>query len=326
MTRYSQFKQTVRRYAPSVLLPAVAARTSQIAGQALLTGSLTTSGLKTTVAYSAVARLSLLFGNEYRYNLPDADGLEKLVDLFWEASDPVDAGDYDVWALVEAFMYEQFRYQYPVSDELTRSYLMLCETEVEEALSQPDPLAWTELLGASIQEAFSASFMFYVSALHGGGLVDPTFLEADGYKKFESSVPRTSAQNVLRTLTATVDEAKKDWSEASSRAEIPLALERFAYSPLSKTPIIDLGNLGQIAPQPDFIIRAMHPENLYYRGMRKWADKNFGKAYGTRVEAYTGLQLKHTGKLHVEPEFTYHTSSGDARSSDWFVITLLQQY
>jgi hypothetical protein len=321
IVRYAQFKQAVRAYAPSTLLPAVAAKSSAITASTLAQGSVDSKSVERNVAYSAIARVSLLFGNEHRDKRIDDASLERLVSAFREASDPLLSPDLDVWALVAAFMYEQFPYQYPAHDELTRSYLMLCETSVDESVSYPDAEAWKDLLGATIEEAFSAAFLFYVSAMHNGGFVDTSFLEDERYQNFEQSVPVESAKNVLRLLTATIDEVKDDASVAAGKAKVASEFERFDYNPLTKTPIINLGTQGLLAPQAEFIFRSMQPENLYYRGMRKWADRQFGKAYGFRVEAYTGMQLEHTGKHHVEPEFKYLKSGSEAASSDWFLIT-----
>lgn len=321
MYKYSQFKQAVRKYAPSALLPSIATKSSAIAAETLSSGSPNTASLEANVAYSAIARISLLYGNEHRDKAVDDKALEELVRAFWAASDPVASPDFDAWALMAAFMYEQFGYQFPARDELTRSYLMLCETSVEESVSHPDADAWKDLLGASIEQIFTAAFMFYISAIHHDGYIDVSFLEDERYQKFEPHLPAEVARNVLRLLTASIEDLKDDAREASSRAPLLTSYERFDYNPLTRTPLVRLHESALIAPQPEFIIRAVHPENLYYRGMRKWADQQFGKAYGFRVEAYTGMQLQHTGKHHVIPEFKYLKDGSEAASSDWFLVT-----
>ncbi|MFC8040672.1 hypothetical protein ACFUOZ_15075 [Paenarthrobacter sp. NPDC057355] len=321
MVTFSEFRHAVRRYAPSELLPALAARSSKIASKRLYTNSLTTEEQQRILAYAAIARISMLYGNEFRNSSVDESVIIKLVNYFWEAEDAAHDPEIDIWALVSAFMYEQFTLQGTSRDELIRSYLMLCETSVDEALAMPNADDWKELLGASINEAFSAAFMFYVVAINGNGVIDGSFIDSQAYTRLEKGVSRESAYKTLTLLTASIEEVKLDAAAAAARSQVPASLERFSYNPLSRTPIIELTPGTRIAPQPEFILHTMSPENLYYRGMRQWADRQFGKAYGARVEAYTGMQLMHSGKFTVEREFKYQKSGSEARSSDWFLIT-----
>ncbi|PRB41576.1 hypothetical protein CQ020_11320 [Arthrobacter sp. MYb23] len=321
MITFSQFKHAVRRYAPSDLLPALAARSSQIAVKRLYTNDLTTEEQQRILAYGTIARISMLHGNEFRSSTVDESAIIKLVNLFWEAEDAAHDPEINIWALVSAFMYEQFALQGTSRDELIRSYLMLCETSVEAQLVKPNTEDWKELLGASIHDAFSAAFMFYVVAINHNGEIDDKFIESDAYKRLEDGVPRESAYKTLELLTASIAEIKIDAAAAAERSQVPTSLERFSYNPLSRTPVIELEPGRRLAPQPEFILHTMSPENLYYRGMRQWADQEFGKAYGARVEAYTGMQLLHSGKFTVEGEFKYQKSGSEARSSDWFLMT-----
>lgn len=103
--------------------------------------------------------------------------------------------------------------------------------------------------------------------------------------------------------------------------QLPPGLQRYAFNPLIERPFVDLGDGLRYAPQPQFVLRSFETENLYYRGIQRWGTE-FGAAFGARVEAYTGMQLRHTGQHTVIPEFTWNKNrAGLMRSSDWFLVT-----
>lgn len=151
------------------------------------------------------------------------------------------------------------------------------------------------------------------------GFFDPRWFDETWFAPISEVVPVRVARAVLELLTATIGEARAD-GQAAPR--LPPHLQRFGYNPLIRTPLIDLGDGRRYAPQPQFILRAMSTENLYYRGIREWADANFAGTLGLQVQDYTGRQLRHTGRLEVLEEFRWHKNkTGGIDSSDWFLIT-----
>lgn len=319
---YSTFRQAVRRYPPSRLLPFAsghaARRLDPFKGE-------TPGEWKRGFApwfYSALARESILYGTERRYRPVTDDDMIELRNLFMDTPVGIEnsAEEHVLARFVQGISYEQFPYQTNVRRELARSYLLFgADLDDGGRPLFPRPEDWVPLLGGTISEALSASFVFAVGAHKNGGIVDPRWLDTIWTEDLEAVLPRSAAAAVLDRLSATVELAKKD---ALTVISDPFAYPRYAYNPLVSTPILDLGPGPRFAPQPYFLQTAMTAENLYYKGIKVWDRHQFGKAVGLRVQDYVGRQLRHTGQLHVEPEFRWTKNRvGGIDSSDWFVVT-----
>lgn len=312
--KYSDFRQAVRRHAPSELLPVVASRAANEKGEDVRAWA---KGFAPWI-FAAMARDSILYSDEYRSKPVNDESIRHLRNVFSLSHDEKPQA-FDMATLLVGYLYEQAWYQSPVKEELTRTYLLLTETVVDSQYEQPNNLAWQELLGTTLPDALGASFVLHTGVMRNSGTFDPTWLDADWFEKIYEVVPKSAMKAVLKMLSATVAEAKVD---GDSAPELPPALQRYAYNPLVKTPLIDLGTGIMYAPQPRYLLLSMTSENLYYRGIKKWEDDNFGASFGARVEAYTGLQLRHTGQHDVLPEFEWKKPrSGVMRSSDWFLVT-----
>ena len=321
-TKYSEFRQAVRRHAPSELIPYISAHAAKNLNP--FNGGNSDQWRQGFAPwfYSSVARDSIIYGNEDRHK-PVCDGdIIKLRNLFMDAPVGIEelAKDEPMLAvLVQGISYEQFPYQTGVKEELARSYLLFAEDLDDGGKpSFPRPNDWVPVIGGTIAEALSASFVFAIGAHKNAGVVDPAWLDSIWSKELEDTLPRSAAAKVLDHLTATIEQAKQD---ARTVIKAPFDYPKYAYNPLVKTPILDLGTGPRYAPQPYFIQTAMTAENLYYRGIRVWDRHRFGKAVGLRVQDYVGRQLRHTGNLDVRPEFRWESKSGGIDSTDWFLVT-----
>lgn len=320
---YSDFRQAVRRYAPSELIPFLSAHAAKNLDP--FSGD-TPERWRRGFApwfYSAVARESIVYGNECRFrSVSDRDIIE-LRNLLVDAPIGIENSSEDERILarvVQGVSYEQFAYQTSVKHELARSYLLFAgDLDDGGQPSFPRPNDWVPVLGGTITEALSASFVFALGAHKNGGIVDPAWLDMLWFEELENVLPRSVASAILDRLSATIESGKED---ARNVIKTPFQYPKYAYNPLVKTPILDLGAGPRFAPQPYFIQTAMTAENLYYRGIRVWDRHEFGKAVGLRVQDYVGRQLRHTGELDVRPEFRWTKSKvGGIDSSDWFVVT-----
>lgn len=263
-----------------------------------------------------------MYGNEYRSRtVSDADMVE-LRNIFTDAPVGIENADGEriLGRFAQGITYEQFPFQTNVKHELARSYLLFAEDLDDGGLpSFPRPNDWAPVLGGTISEALSASFIFSIGAHQNNGIVDPAWLDTIWARDLEAVVPRAVAAAVLDRLSATVVQAKAD---AKTVIKDPFDYPRYAYNPLVKTPIVSFGPGPRFAPQPYFIQTAMTAENLYYRGIQVWDRNEFGKSVGLRVQDYVGRQLMHTGSLDVRPEFRWTRNRvGGLDSSDWFVVT-----
>ena len=321
--KYSKFRQAIRRYAPSELLPVLSAHAAKhldpFSGQ---TAENWGRGFAPWF-YSGVARESIVYGNEFRSRPVTETDILDLRNLFVFAPSGIEDSSPDepiMAKFVQSHSSEQFPYQTGAKHELARSYLLFANDMDDGGQpSFPRPDDWVPVLGGTISEALSASFVFAVGAHKNGGIVDPGWLDALWFEELESVLPRSVAADILDRLSATVEQAKED---ARKVIRGPFDSPKYAYNPLVRTPILDLGASQRFAPQPYFIHTAMTPENLYYKGIRVWEPNAFGRAVGLRVQDYVGRQLRHTGELDVRAEFRWvKNKSGGMDSSDWFVVT-----
>lgn len=318
VTSYLDFRQAVRRHAPSELLPYAAAHAARHLRFPLTMSQTWVKGFPPWF-YAALARESIVYGNELRDKPVNDRAMIYMRNLFTESHGWPRDGEMNLARLFSGIMYEQFPFQTSVKEELARPYLLFADTEVRERYAFPGPGDWEPVLGGTIEQALSACFVIHVGAARNNGIVDPAWFKADWYQRIEHVLPPASALQILDGLSATPSAARQDGEQAN---DLPVEYQRYAYNPLVKTPLIDLGTGVRYAPQPHLILTAMTVENLYYRGIQVWNRHQFGAALGARVEAYVGRQLRHSGELHVVSEFHWNKNRhGQVASSDWFIIT-----
>ncbi|MET4096417.1 hypothetical protein [Arthrobacter sp. UYCu712] len=322
--RYIHFREEVRKYNPNDLIPFLAAEATRHQDLTTAWDDRWVKGFPPWFL-AAAARDSLVYGNVngHRNREMSPGRFITMRNLFTEAHDnPIVGASMtmaDLALMLGRYAYEQFPYQSSVMEELARPYILFSDTDVPEQYRRPEPDEWKDVLGGTIEQALSASFIIFVGVMHNNGVFDPAVFTADWYSQVDRVVPSEVGLRVLDILTATVEEARED---GRSAPELPDYLQRYSYNPLVKTPLIDIGDGLRYAPQPQFVLRAMTTENLYYRGMRQWAGDNFGAALGMRVQAYTGRQLRHSGEHTVIEEFRWEQKKrGGVDSSDWFLVT-----
>lgn len=308
-TRYVSVQQYVRRYRPSALLPALAALASDVGVQ------LTSEDLRrrTPWALAALAKESIVRGNEHRPAEVPTDVAAELVHRFNLAFDLPKAPS-SLAELMVPIAYEQMPYQQANYTDLARARALLIDTPLP-ARAGPDVARWDDVLGMSLDLASQATFVLWVWANQNRGVVDLSLLDSPQMQAVLERVPRATLAKTAARLTATVEQAKADY-HAQPRLE--RRLERFAYNPLSRTPLIDLGGIGLVAPQPALIPMTVTPSSLYYVGAGAWGDR-FLNQLGDRFEAYVGRQLHSVDSLNVYPEVVY--GKPEKKSVDWFVIS-----
>lgn len=313
---YSQFRQATRRHAPSDLIPAVA---EAAARRAYDKPEQRARGIHPWV-FAAMARDCMMYSNELRSKPVDARAMQQMQNYFFNspAWDETHESTTSIFTMLLGMAYEQTWYQRNVRHELARSFLLYTKTQTAPEYEHPNEHDWEELLGVPFRTAMTASFALFALTCSHLGTFDPEWPDSPDYSQLKEVIPAKHLRRVLDLLTTTVQEAR---DRAQATVQLPPGLQRYAFNPLIERPFVDLGDGLRYAPQPQFVLRAFETENLYYRGMQRWGE-GFGSAFGARVEAYTGMQLRHTGEHIVIPEFTWNKKrAGLMRSSDWFLVT-----
>lgn len=312
---FSEFRQVVRRYPPSQLLPALAdlsiARGAQDGGIESMLGS-------PPWAIATIARESILYGNDYRRARVDDDALVALFNAHNSIDE--DLSQDSAAPFLIRMSYEQFPYQESDYEEVCRSHAMLVEGAREiptEVLSEG---AWIEVLGAPLDQVVGATFFLHAAATLHAGWIDPSWLARDDLQTFYEAWPKEVIEHRLRELTFTFDEFRADFERAHEDAgSLPPGFERYSYNPLVRRPFVRLPDGRILAPQPRLILRTVSPGALYYVCISKF-DQSFARDLGALTQHYVGKQLRSIdAAVAVHPEVTYREGRQEMLSVDWFI-------
>ncbi|MCO4237159.1 hypothetical protein NG702_06935 [Pseudarthrobacter sp. MDT3-28] len=303
--RMSEYRQAVRRHAPSELLPKIAMIASKLREYEFDPSW----KLFSPWGAAAIARDSLVYGTEYRSTPADERALRKIFRLFNQAEGGIPEGK-ELWLMMTAFLYEQGHYQDTPLHDIARTLVLLRDTPIS-APEIPDR-DWTEILGVDLEQWLIIVFALATATKGGGGRFDPASPERDAWQKLNPALSSHLVNVVVQQLVCTPREFRERTLSAPDVAE---HLGRFAYNQLNSTPLIDFGDETVVAPQYLLILRCMLIENIFYRATRKW--KVFPEELGYRVEAYTGRQLEYAEFTDIQPEITYGREN--KKSVDWLV-------
>ncbi len=303
---YEEFKQRVRRYRPSNLIPALARFAAERLEEGEWSGDIRSSP---PWGVSAIARESILYGNEHRHGEVDQGTVRQLLQAFNSSHDKIEGAA----TILTILSYEQFPYQESSFEELSRIYALF-----EDPTLGPE-LDWTEVFGMQLNEAVRAALVLRVWVTKNGGRFDPSIMDLDHMQEvFQTVAPREHIEVLARVLTATTSQAK---GVNDAIPSLEPAVRRYGFNPLTARPLVDLGRHGIWAPQVVLVDRALYPNNLYYRGIDTWGTR-FANILGTRTEAYVGRQLGVIADVRdLHGEITYTEGRNEKKSVDYIWVT-----
>lgn len=303
--RLGEYRQAIRRHAPSELLPQVARIASQLKEYEFDPKW----NLYSPWAAAAIARDSLLFASEHRSAPADVKALKKIFRLFAQAENGVPQ-DTELWLMMTAFIYEQGHYQDTPLHDISRTLLLLKDTQIS-APEIPDR-DWKEVLGVELEQWLMALFAISTATKGALGLFDANSPERDNWEALNPVLTKEVIDACLQRLVCTPTEFRE---KSQVVPKVAPHLARFAFNQLNSTPFIDFGAGPLVAPQYLLLLRSMLVENIFYRATEKW--KLFPEELGYRVEAYTGRQLEYAGFDNISPEIVYGPEK--KKSVDWIL-------
>ncbi|MFZ2528141.1 MAG: hypothetical protein WAX14_10880 [Rhodococcus sp. (in: high G+C Gram-positive bacteria)] len=266
--------------------------------------------LDTPWVISAIARDSVLYGNEHRHGMVNSASLQRLLHAFNNTGGEVDG--LTLGGIMTPLAYEQFPYRESEFEELSRVYALFDDPALGPSLD------WTKVFGMELRDAVRASFVLRAWVAHNGGRFDPAILDQPNMQEvFHRAVSREQIETLARALTTTVAEAK---ASDATVPPLPHHLQRYAFNPLTARPLLDLGPRGIWSPQTMLVDRALFPANLYYRGIAQWGNR-FAEVMGARTEAYVGRQLSLIAGADLSGEIEYRQGKDRQKSVDWIWVT-----
>lgn len=313
---FNEFVQACRAYQPSELVPTIA-RISAALGEPPYADDVKRRCPPWGLA--AIARESLLHGNEHRHKAVTDDGIVVLLRKFFDTDVPREPAPGDpgvLVSLVTPILYEQFPWQKSIYEELARSHALMIEGLKDIDTKVISEVALAEILdGVPLGDAIVATFVLQVGANQNGGLYDSSWLDQDNFKEVLDLCPRGNIEAAAARLTATVAEFQDDFAKWSHGIK---ELAKFDYNPLVRTPFVELANGATVAPAPRLIMRTVTPGGLYYPGLVRYDDA-FTTDLGHLFEHYVGRHLRLIDGAEVYPELSYGPRR-DKKSVDWFVV------
>jgi len=315
---FREVSQRVRRYRPSDLLPAlteVSASVSFPKDDVILEWRDLAPWVMSTLA-----RECIVHGNEHRNpHLVSTQDVTDLLIAFNASHDSVPSGTLDQTSgIFNRIAYEQFPYQESDGEEISRAYAMYTHAlPISQTKTLTSETLDALLGGLSLSRYLRAIWAITVLTVSNRGRWQPEAVPEEAWVQFSSRVDRTEIEAVANTLIGTVETMKMDYRNAYKDREPPSWLQRYAYNPLQRTPLMRTRDGVVLAPQPRLIVRRGSPAGLYYHGWSQLGP-GFATDLGEVFQTYVGQTLRLISPAAVHTEIVYGKSS--ERSVDWFVV------
>ncbi|MEU4450106.1 hypothetical protein AB0F44_02190 [Nocardioides sp. NPDC023903] len=314
---FDDFRQTVRRYRPSNLLPALAELALVGAQEPEKRTELMVAIPPWAIA--TAARESVLWGNEYRRDDVDGEALRRIMSAHARIAEiDTEKGDDQLIDVLTRVAYEQFPYQASAAAEVSRSQALLVDGLGEAGARTFTLQTADRLLGAPLGQMVGATFMLHALASGRGGWIDLSAFDDPSFDVIFRTWPREVLDLRAEQLSVTFDEFKQRY-EAAPKA--PPGNARFDYNPLVDVPLLRMGDGRLLAPQPSLIMRTVTPEVLFYRGVEEFGSQPFGTDMGLLTQHYVGKQLRLLEpSVTLFPEVEYWVGKSRKDSTDWFLV------
>jgi hypothetical protein len=271
---------------------------------------------------AAIARESLLYGNDYRPEL--SISLQEIVDLNFYFQNAYTrreeriVGDLGILGIQVRHFYEQFPFQESDFEEISRTIALLRDAVAETHDERITANHIESLIGSSLEEWVSAGVALFAIGHGTSGEWLPSLYEHEELAELFSLVPRDVVERTQLSITANQELFKaNDKAAYTKEVRPPHFLQRWAYNPLAAFPLVKNRDSRVFAPQPRLVLRRLTPNNFYYSGLAAFG-KSFVDALGPVVQHYVGNQLGLVEGASVIPEIVWGRE--EKRSVDWFLI------
>jgi hypothetical protein len=311
-----EYRQRVRRYKPSSLVPIIAAAAARYWRQQDWLNS--PYRKYTPWALADAARVSLAYGTEFnRRDATDQDLLQ-ILNAYSRFDNPF-LQDHDVRALMLRMAGEQLTWQAPDYETLARTTAIFAHTPALRPMECLLPGWDTDLFGCRLGEYVGTAQLVWASAISCAGRFDPALFETPDGELIARHVGRDTVTRVLDTRFAIgIAQFRGEDQEATARAGRDGGLRRFTFNPLRGHPVLTGFGTGYLCPIPQLAWAKAAPWGVYFTGLSHYGER-FARDLGHLFEQYIGRQLRLLPAAHVMPEITYGSGSS-RRTVDWIVV------
>jgi hypothetical protein len=309
-----EYRQRVRRYRPSSLVPLIAA-----AGARYWQDWLDSPYRKYTPwALADAARVSLACGNEHRRDATEQDLLQ-ILNAYSQLDDRF-LHDSDAHAFLLRMAGQQMTWQVPEYETLARTAALFEQTTPQQPMECLRPGWDTELFGCTLREYAGTAQLAWASAITCAGRFDPAVFDTPDGELIARHVGRDTVIRVLDThFATTVSQFGTDDQEAVTRAGRDDRLRRYTSNPFRGRPLITGFGPGYLCPVPYLALAKATPWGVYFTGMAHYG-QGFAHDLGHLFEQYIGRQLQLLPHAQVLGEITYTSHKSTRKTVDWIVI------
>jgi hypothetical protein len=308
-----EYRQRVRRYKPSSLVPLIASAAARYRDQQEWLRN--PYRKYTPWALADAARVSLAYGNEYRADATEQDLLQVL--NAYSRFDPL--WDQDAAAFMLRMSGEQLPWQSSDYEALARTAGVFAQTKRLMPAECLVPGWDTDLLGCTLAEYVGIAQLIYFSAVSCEGRFDLALFDTPDGEIIARHVSRDTVVQVLGAHFAISQERfRAADQEAAGRAGTDDRLRRFTYNPLRGTPLVTGFDSDYLCPIPQLAWDKATPWGVYFTGISHYKEK-FARDLGHLFEQYVGRQLRLLSGARILPEITFG-QDGSRKTIDWIVI------
>lgn len=329
---YRELARLIQKYEPELLIREIA-RMGAAEAQRRLNGA-KSEVPETSFAFAAVARTAIAearsigrtaspAGRKARRRRagrgtrkPGQDQVRRLCHemiTMWSPEYMAD-GAKDIGLLMTPIAFEQFSNQWSAMENLARAHSLFVDAYASHP-DLPDSAAWTTVLGVDLDTFMRTGFALHVAMMQNEGQIARDTLALSDVRAIWEPLTMSELFYVIDTHFAldfgahhklSADKQKSGW-------------EKWSFNSLTAKPLITFGD-DLVGPVPHLILDRVSCTGLWYTGREAWGS-SFTDALGGAFEDYVGKNLRLIHGATVLPEIRYATSTGNALSCDWFVIT-----
>jgi hypothetical protein len=312
-----EYRQRVRRYKPSSLVPLIAAAAARYWQQQ---DWLTSPYRKYTPwALADAARVSMAYGTEHNRSDATEQDLLYVLNAFSQFDDPF-LRDKDVHGFLLRMAGQQMTWQVPEYETIARTAAIFEQTRPIQPMEYLRPGWDTQLFGCTLREYVGTAQLAWASAISCRGRFDPAVFDTPDGKLITRHVGRDTVTRVLDTHFATdVARFRADEQEAAARASRDDRLRRFTSNPLRGHPLLTGFGPGYLCPVPYLALAKATPWGVYFTGLSRYGE-GFARDLGHLFEQYIGRQLRLLPSAQVLGEVTYGPPSSSRKTVDWIVV------
>ena len=156
-----------------------------------------------------LARESLLYGTELGSIKVTAEAMAGMLYLYQVADSLGGVPQEEKYLMVGALQYEQYKFQQSINNEIARTYLLLCDPELQVDRSKAPNRDWSEIFGMSLQDRFQAVVLIEAVMLAvDGRLAKADLSNLKAYGDY-SDVRIEKLMQTLEDLTTTVEGSRE---------------------------------------------------------------------------------------------------------------------